>query len=225
MKNKTLLASYLFVFTFYFIACAPKTAPPPLYMGTDLTLEEVIQKAGKDIDTLKAIADISIERNNEPYSYISASALIQSPGQARMRIYKFGLPINDILIKDERVYVLSGKSNGVVKELGREFYHAVFWWDGMKDAVLYKEGTDYILKTENKEIYLNSETLFPIRQEIITEGKNALIIYSEPKSEEGFWYPSVIEIRMGDYMIKVQVKKLLLNPQLGEYDFGVPDQE
>lgn len=225
MKNKTLLASYLFLLTFYFIACAQKTAPPTLYTGTDLTLDEVIQKAGKDVDALKAIADISIEKNTEPYAYISASALIKRPGQARMHIYKFGLPVNDILIKDEKVYVLSGKSNGVVKDLGREFYHAVFWWDGMNRGVMYKKGNEYILKTESKEIHLDSETLFPLRQEIITEGKSASIIYSGPKSEEGFWYPSVIEIRMGDYMIKVQVTKLLLNPQLGEYDFGAPDQE
>jgi len=226
MNNKTLLVvSYLFLLTFYFIACAPKTAPPPLYRGADLTLEEVIQKAGKDIDALKAIADISIEKDNEPYSFISASALIKRPGQARMHIYKFGVPLNDILIKDEKVYVLSGKSSSMIKELGREFYHAVFWWDGIKDGVMHKEEKEYILKTQSKEIYLYSETLFPLRQEIITEGKGASIIYSEPKSEEGFWYPSKIEIKMGDYILKAQVTKLILNPQIGEYDFRVPDQE
>ncbi|MEW6715714.1 MAG: hypothetical protein AB1306_11585 [Nitrospirota bacterium] len=225
MKNKILRASYLFLFAFCFIACAPKVAPPPLYRGTDLTLEEVIQKAGKDIDALKAIADISIKKNNEPYSDISASALIQSLGQARMRIYKFGLPVNDILIKEEKVYVLSGKSSGMVKDLGREFYHAVFWWDGGKNGIMRKEGAEYIITAENKEIHLDSETLFPLRQEIMTEGKKVSIVYSEPKSEEGFWYPSVIDIKMADFILKVQVKKLLLNPQIGAYDFRVPDQE
>lgn len=230
MRTEKIEASYFLLLTSCFLllsfclsGCVPRVAPPPLYMGTDLTLEEVIQESGKNIDTLKAIADISIEKNNEPYSYISASALIKRPGQARMRIYKFGLPVNDILIKDEKVYVLSGKSNGVIKEFGREFYHAVFWWDGITDGVMYREGTQYIIKTENKEIYLDSETLFPLRQEIITEGKSASIIYGEPKSEEGFWYPSTIDIKVGDFILKVQVKKLILNPQIGESDFRVPD--
>ncbi|MBI5675332.1 MAG: hypothetical protein HZC48_05820 [Nitrospirae bacterium] len=225
MKTKEIITSYFFFFIICLSGCVPRVAPPPIYRGADLTLDEVIQKSGRSIDVLKAIADISIEKDNEPYLYISASALIKRPGQARIRTYKFGLPVNDILIKDEKVYVLSGKSNGVVKELGREFYHAVFWWDGIKDGVMYKEGTEYIIKTESKEIYLDSETLFPLRQEIITEGKSASIIYSGPKSEEGFWYPSAIEIKMGDYILKVQVTKLLLNPQIGESDLRVPDQE
>lgn len=217
-----LLISYFLLLSFCLSGCAPKIAPPTLYRGTDLTLEEVIQKSGKDIDTLKTIADVSIERNNEPYSYISASALIRKPGDVRMRIYKLGVPVNDILIKDGKVDVLSGKSSNVIKELGREFYHAVFWWDGLKDGILRKEETEYILKTESKEIYLDSETLFPLRQEIITDGKNIVIEYSEPKSEKGLWYPSVIDIKMGDFILKMQVKKLLLNPQLGEDDFSVP---
>ena len=225
MKTKKIITSYFFFFIICLSGCVPRVAPPPIYRGADLTLEEVIQKAGKDIDALKAIADISIEKNNEPYSYISASALIKRPGQVRMRIYKFGLPVNDILIKDEKVYVLSGKSSNVAKDLGREFYHAVLWWDGIKDGVMHKEEKEYILKTESKEIYLDKETLFPLRQEIITEGKSASILYSEPKSEEGFWYPSAIEIKIGDYILKVQVTKLLLNPQLGEDDFRVPDNQ
>lgn len=217
-----LLTSCFLLLSFCLSGCVPRVAPPLLYRGVDLSLEEVIQKSGKNIDTLKAISDISIEKDNEPYSYISASALIKRPGQARMRIYKFGMPVNDILIKDEQVYVLSGKSSGVVKELGREFYHAVFWWDGIKDGVMHKEGNEYIIKTESKEIYLDRETLFPMRQEITTEGKSVLIKYSEPKNEESFWYPSTIDIKMGDFILKVQVKKLVLNPQLDEHDFRAP---
>lgn len=225
MVTKKIITSYFLLISFCLSGCVPRVAPPPIYRGTDFTLDEVIQKAGKDIYTLKAIADISIKKNNEPYSDISVSVRIKSPGQTRMQIYKFGMPVNDILIKDEKVYVLSGKSNGVAKEFGRKFYHAVFWWDGIKDGVMHKERTEYILKTESKEIYLDSETLFPLRQEIIMGGKSASIKYSEPKSEEGFWYPSVIEIKLGDYILKVQVTKLLLNPQLDEYDFRVPDLE
>lgn len=225
MNTKKIITSYFLFLIICLSGCVPRVAPPPIYRGADLTLDEVIQKAGKDIDTLKAIADISIEKDNEPYSYISASALIKRPGQARMHIYKFGVPVNDILIKDEKVYVLSGKSSSVIKEFSREFYHAVFWWDGIKDGVMSKEGTEYIIKTESKEIYLDKETLFPLRQEIITEGKSVLIIYSEPKSGEGFWYPSVIDIKMGDFILKVHVKNFLANPEFGEYTFVAPNQE
>jgi len=223
-SHALLLTSYFLLFSFYLSGCVPRVAPPPLYRGTDLTLNEVIQKSGKDIDALKAIADISIKKDNEPYSDISVSARIKRPGLTRMQIYKFGVPVNDILIKDEKVYVMSGKSSGVIKELGRELYHAVFWWDGVKDGVMHKEGKEYILRTEGKEIYLDSETLFPLRQEIITVGKSVSMIYSEPKSGEGLWYPSVIDITIGDFILKVRVRKLLLNPQLDDNDFRTPDQ-
>lgn len=229
MRTEKKGASYFLVLTSYFLflafclsGCAPKVAPPPLYRGIGLSIEEIIQRSANDINALKAIADINIEKNSEPFSFISASALIKSPGESRMRLYKLGVPVNDILIKDDKVRILSGKSNGMITELGREFYHAVFWWEGMRNGVMRKEGHEYILTADNKEIHLDSETLFPLRQHIITEGKDIAIEYSEPKKEGSFWYPSSIDIAMGSYIVKVRVKKLLLNPQIVETDFRAP---
>lgn len=202
------------------IACAPKVAPPPEYIEEEFSLEEVIHKAGGDIEVLKAIADIRIEKDGEPYDFVNASVLIKKPGSVHMRIYKFGMLVRDFVIKDQELYVLSGKNSGNLKNLGDEFYNAIFWWDKMEDAVLHSDGNEYIITAPDKKLRIEKATLIPIQQNIIAFDREIEIQYSAPKKEEdGFWYPSFIEIFLGEFKFNVTLKKLLKNPDLGEFDF------
>jgi len=206
------------------VACAPKVAPPPEYIEEEFTLEEVIHEAGGDIEVLKAIADIRIEKNGEPYDFVNASILIKKPGAVHMRIYKFGMLVKDFVIKDKELYVLSGKSSDNLKKLGDEFYNAIFWWDNMEDAVMYSEGEEYVITATNKKLRIYKATLIPVQQDIIAFEQKIEIQYSEPKMEEAeFWHPSLIEIFLGEFTFNVRLKKLLKNPELGEFDFRTAD--
>ena len=222
MENKKNLIFYLLLFILYLIGCAPRVAPPPLYRGVDLSLEEIISRAGRDIDTLKAVVDVTIEKNNKFYSSINASVLIKRPGLVHMRIYKFGMPVDDILIRGNEAHVLSGKKRDWLKYAGREFYHAIFWWDGIRDASMYKEGKEYIIRTGNIEIHLDSESLFPLSQVIKLGRKTAQIIYSKPKMEVSRWFPSFIKINMDGLSFSVSIEKLFINPEPGNMDFKLP---
>src|SRR4030066_2456869 len=97
---------YILLFTFYcllftILGCAPKIiAPPPLYKDSELSLKEIIKLAQKDINTLKAIVSIDVEKNNVPFTYVDASLLIKKPNWLHMRLYRFGLPAGDFLMKD-----------------------------------------------------------------------------------------------------------------------------
>ncbi len=204
--------------------CAPRVTitPPPQYTDRDLSLGEIVATAGGDIETLKAIADIKIEKNNRPYDFINASILVRKPGMVHMRIYKFGMLVKDFVIKDGRLHVLSGKEGGGLKKLGDEFYSAVFWWDDMDDAVMSTNGGKYVIRSGNRVIDIDRATLLPVRQAVSAFNRKILITYSRPVNNSGFWYPSVIEISAGEFRFTVKLKKLLKNPPAGRRDFQAP---
>lgn len=207
-------------------ACTPKpiiVTPPQTYTDQHLSLQEIISKAGDDIDVLKAIADIKVEKNGRPFDSVSASALIRKPGQVHMRIYKFGMLVRDFIIIDKDLYVLSGKQNNNIRALGREFYNTVFWWDNMEDAQLKTDSTEYIINTANRTIIIDRTDLLPVSQTIITYKDEIKITYNEPlPTEEGFFFPSAITINLNQFKFSIRLKKVLINPSLGKHDFRIP---
>jgi hypothetical protein len=224
MRNKKNLIIYFIFVIFYLSGCAPRVALPPLHIGEDLTLDEVISIAGRDIDTLKAVVDVTIKKKNKYYSSINASVLIKRPGLVHMRIYKFGMLVDDIVIRNNEVHVVSGKERAWLKHVGREFYHAIFWWDGTIDASMRKRGPEYIIRTEGMEMRLDNRSLFPLRQIIKINDRSAQITYSKPRMEGGRWFPSLIKIDMEDLSFSIKIEKLLLNPEPGYMDFKLPEE-
>lgn len=215
---------------FTVLVCAPKVAPPPVYKDIDLSLEEVITIAQRDINVLKAVAGVNIEKNDKPYSYVDASILLKKPGWLHIRLYKFGITVGNYLIKEDAVYIISGKDGSKFREFGKELYSSVFWWEGLENASMYKEDTEYIIRAKNKEIRLNKATLLPKNQEIIVNNRKISIFYDKPvkkvfsapedPNQSGFWYPSEVIIDSGAYRFTVTVEKLYINPALGENDFN-----
>ena len=222
--SKKLLRYLCFSVFIILAACAPRptVAPPPSYDETEMTLKEVLAKAGKDIKVLKAITDIRIEKNNEPYSFIKASVLIKEPQWIHMRIYQLGMLVRDFVIRDNELYVLSGKNDSNLMTLGRELYNAIFWWDAYSSGVMHREDETYVIRTDDKEIYLDRSTLLPLRQEIKALNKNIRITYENPVNNDDFWYSEILKINVADFTFTVKLKKLIRNPSLGEFDFQIP---
>lgn len=242
MRNKKIIISYFLLLAFYLLGCAPKVAPPPLYKDLDLSLNEVIKIARRDINVLKAIVSINIEKGNRHYSYVNASMLLKKPSWLHMRLYRFGIMVGNFFIKDNVVYTISGKGSDKFKDFGKELYYSVFWWEDLKNAMMYKQNKQYVIKAENKEIRLNSSTLQPESQEITTKDKKIYIVYDKPKQQvdptprsarldsgerfrADFWFPSVVKITIDAYRFIVKVDKLIVNPPLGENDFKIPEEE
>lgn len=204
----------------FFIACAPKPVmKAPRVYQEELSLEDVTERAGKDIDVLKAIADIRINRNNEPYDMVNASVLARRPGWIHMRMYKFGMLVRDIVIKDEAVYVLSGKDSPGLRQLAKELYNAIFWWGDLEGGVMHSEGDQYVIRTDNKTIYVEKGNLMPLKQYIHVMNTTILLTYDAHVENDGFWYPSLINLYAGDFMFSVTLRKIIKNPDLGPFDF------
>jgi hypothetical protein len=231
MNNIYLRIFYFLFLIFNFSGCAPKVSPPLLYKDAELSVEDIIAIAGEEIDSFKVIAHIHIEKDNSPYSYIDASLLLKQPNWIQMRWYNFGLLTGSLLMKDNIVHSSSGKGADRFRELGSELYYSVFWWDDMENALMYRDGKEYVLKTVKREIHLDSATLLPKQQEITANGNSISIRYDKPgkdfiqpaqhASRTEFWYPSVVIIEVGSYRFIVKVDRLLINPKLGENDFKV----
>lgn len=240
------ISSYLLIFSAsaLFIGCAPKAAPPALYRDQDLSLEEIISIARGDIDSVKTVVSISIYKDNNPHSSVSASLLLKKPGWIHMRLYKFGMPVGNYVVKDKTVHVISGKKRDRLKDFSSELYHSVLWWEDLENARLHTAGSEYIIRTEEKELRLDRSTLLPISQEITTDNKTIFVSYEEPRrhaskskrsasdgqeedtdehAADDYWYPSVVKIEMGAYRFTVTVEKLFINPPLGENDFKLPE--
>jgi hypothetical protein len=216
-----LFTVYCFLLPVYFLTgCAPKAITPlqPQYKE-ELSLDEIVSKVSDDIQVLKAIADMRIEKNGDLYDHINASVIFQRPDNAHMRMYKLGMLVGDIVMKDGELYIITGKKDPKLAGLIEEFLHAVFWWDNVQGDSLYSEKDEYIIRKAGKEIRLDKATLLPVRQDIISSGKNVHITYTEPQSFDGFWYPSKLEISVDAFRFIVTIEKLIKNPQLGEYDF------
>lgn len=219
MKNLIFLLAFI---AFLLLGCAPRVAPPPLYRGVDLTRDEIIARVGEGIETLKAVVNVTIAKNGVYNSSADASVIIRRPGLLHMRIYKFGMLLDDILISHGRVHVISGRERTWMREIGGELYQTIFWWDGMRHASLEKRRRIYIMKKEDSEIQVDQDSLFPIRQIIYAADQRADITYGNPMREGERWFPSFIRIELGSLRLSIKVEKLFVNPEAGERDFRLP---
>jgi len=207
---------------FFLTACAPKviTAPPPRY-EEELSLDDIVAKVGEDIQGLKAVADIRIEKNGEPIEQINASLLLQKPDRVHMRVYKFGMLTGDFVMRDGEQYGLSDGKDTKLAGLAGEIFHALFWWDDLEGASMYAAEDAYVIKTLNQEIHLDKATLLPVIQFINSGDKNVYITYSGPQNYDGWWYPSNLTISADAFRFVVTIERLIKNPTLGEADFRI----
>jgi hypothetical protein len=221
--RKLITASLILAASHFFIGCASRIIPPaPPQYREGLSLDEIIKKVSDEIQILKAVADITVEKNNEFVEQVSASVLIQRPDRVHIRTYKFGMLANDFVIQERKLYGLPGKNGSRITTLIDELFHAVFWWDDVEGGSLYSLGDEYIIRTVNREIHLDKATLLAVKQDIRSSGKTVYITYDEPQSYEGFWYPSKLVISVDDFRFNVKIGKLIKNPPLGESDLKIP---
>jgi hypothetical protein len=149
--------------------------------------------------------------------------LVKKPGLVHMRIYKLGMLVRDLVIKDGEMHVLTGKNSKNIRKLADKFYNAVFWWEDIRDGVMHSEDGKYIARTADREIRIDRATLTPVRQDIMAFDRHLVITYSKPEqSASGFWYPSEMKINIGDFEFTVTLKKVMSNPALQDVDFRLP---
>jgi len=205
-------------FRFYFFSvfillsgCAPRSLPPDLYSGVELTLDEVLSRAGYGIDRVKAVVEIDIERDDALFYHGSASIVIEKPGMVQIRTYNLGMLTADVIVKGDDISLLYGDVDKTLEPLIKGIYDMVFWWDSAKDGYMYKDDGLYIIHKKRGELYLDSATLFAVKESLILGERRLYITYDKPFKEGDHWYPSLIEVSVDDYKFIIRVKRLFIN--------------
>lgn len=202
--------------------CAPKSAPPPLYKDARLTLQEIIDINKSDITAIKAITTIQVHENNRPRSLLDASFFLKTPNSIDLRLYKFGMLVGDLSVRNNTIRSASGKSVGSLKHFGPELYHAIFWWEDIADGTLQKSGREYLIRSATREVRLDAFTLLPISQRFSVKKRPFDVMYENPiktdstndrnGKKNSYWYPSSIRITTGNFRFDVEVSRFIVNP-------------
>jgi len=180
----------------------------------DLTPGEVLSEAGRWVNAVKAVVIIDVEREGKRFYHSRASVLIKRPRMVHMRLYNLGMLMVDMVVKGDNIHLLHGRINEELRPFIGELYYAVFWWDGIRGGEMVTEDGMYVIKGREREVYIDRNTLLPIRQSLRIEGRSFYIIYRRPKRVGDFWYPSFMEMRTDGYKFLVVVKLLKPNPLL-----------
>jgi len=195
-----------------FFSCAgPQLPRPGLELAPDqeLTRTEILSLSSHS--RLKAVIDLDVEVRGKLILDGAAAALyMEAPDKARLRVYKFGVPVFDIV---HRGGAIRSRPPEEAKKYNESFpllMRAVFWWASMNEAKMEVLENEYLLHTPNQAVWLERRNLLPIRQEVFTKNGVTQIRYSNPITfgvQEAF--PSKIEIKSSGYRVVVTIKRLV----------------
>ncbi len=201
------------------LSCAKKQVDITIY--NDFRLEDVISEH-KKINSIEALLSIEFDRGD---NIMSGDAFINiGQDTLDMRLYYLGFLAGEV--KEENSII---KSNPKLDP-----YRLTILVDGLKNSFMWWKSNDfiieeredfYVLKDINKIIFINKQTLLPIKQTIsIINGEELNILYDEPvryvpEDEEKnkvtlgepnslfpFWYNSRLTITYKNYLVKIRIK-------------------
>lgn len=200
-------------------SCATKQVNIPIYNG--FKLEDVISEH-KKINSIEALLSVEFDRGDN----IMSGDVYVSIRQDRLdvRIYYLGFLVGEII-----------EEKGIIKSNPKfDPYRLTIFADGLKNSFMWWKSNDfiveeredfYILKDTNKIIFINKQSLLPIKQTIlILNGEELNIFYDEPVRyipENGeknnvlngglnftfpFWYNSRLTVTYKNYLLKIRIK-------------------
>ena len=148
-------------------SCAPKREEirQPV-VHEELTIGEIQEFAGREIRSMKAIAEIKIIRSGDPFDFVKASIVLQHPGRMHLRAYKLGMLVRDMIMKDLTRTVISGKKSQWMSDMTCELYNPVCWWEDIGNGGMTRPGDGIGSLTGNMAVLLDKYNLQPRRQHI-----------------------------------------------------------
>ncbi len=202
-----------------FVSCAPKYAEKPSHGG--IPLDTMLSELRK-ISSVEAVLYVEYAKNEHTMS--GDAFLNLSEDALNMRLYYLGFLAGEVheeggivrskpkLDKNKSIVLIDGLKNSFL------------WWN-IKDYVVQEKDGAYLLKSYNRKVVINKETLLPVAQTIQLEnGEELSIEYDSPvkgKQEAGesvqnpapLWYQSHLTIRFKNYLVNVSVKSYSVSKQ------------
>ena len=206
---------------FVFISCSKKHIRPPEYGEALMSKEEVIERMGGNVGSLKIIAQIDLEKAEANFD-VKGSVVMKQPEMMILKLYKLGFPIFALSVHDGMVQTNSTEEGALFKDLSLLLYHSLMWWDGLKEAQMYSSMGNYHFLDSQRELIINGNILFPVHQRFFYMDKKIDVFYEDPVFVDNFWYPSVISVKIGSDSFTLEIKKVKINPPLKDNTFVIP---
>jgi hypothetical protein len=202
------------------IGCT-KAIRPPDYGDTLMSQEDVIEKMGSNVKSLKIIADINLEKADAHFS-VKGMVLMKQPEMLILKLYRLGFPIFALSMHEGTVSINSTKEGDAYRDLSLLLYHCLMWWDGLEEAEMFASLGKYYFIDSERELVINGRRLFPEHQKLFYMDKKIDIFYEKPIFVDDLWYPSLINVKLGESSFTFEITKLIVNPDVEESSFVIP---
>ncbi len=189
-------------------SCAVKRTELPDYQGMDV--QEVLSSRN-DISSIETTFAITFEKDDTEMRGDGALNLSKN-GDLSMRIYSFGflafeMTAHNGIIKSNPPI---DRTRGIILSSGLR--DCLFWWD-IKDFSIEEDESGYLLKNMTRSLWINRETMLPVKQNIsLEDGRELMIKYENPDYVSALWYPSKIRIELARYAVTLNIREISFLP-------------
>jgi len=189
-------------------SCSVKRAELPVYQAGDV--REVLSSR-KGISTIETTFSITFEKDDTEMKGDGALNLSQN-GDLSMRLYSFGflafeMTAHNGIIKSNPPV---DRNKGIILSSGLR--DCLFWWD-IQDFNVEEDAGGYLLKNMSRSLWINRETMLPVKQVIsLEDGRELMITYEDPDYAGTLWYPSKIRIELARYAVTLNIREISFLP-------------
>jgi len=175
-----------------------------------MDVQEVLSSRN-DISSIETTFAITFEKDDTEMRGDGALNLLKN-GDLSMRIYSFGflafeMTAHNGIIKSNPPI---DRTKGIILSSGLR--DCLFWWD-IKDFSVEEDKSAYILKNMTRSLWINRETMLPIKQMIsLEDGRELMIRYENPDYAGALWYPSKIRIELARYAVTLNIREISFLP-------------
>jgi len=174
--------------------------------------------------TLKLSGSIRLARNGK-LSTDKASAVLYlaPPDRLRLRVYKLGIPVVDLLYREGDVWSRPEGDTSAYRALVSGLFPTLLWWQEMKRGDLTSVPDSLLLRRSEQAIWLSPDTLMPLYQEFVSPAGPVCVQYSEPiQAPNGRTFPSHIVVTSPEYSAIVIATKVNMDESFGTDIFTWP---
>ena len=203
MLRALLKLSLLSLALIFLFSCAPKLVEIPTYEGIDV--REVL--SGKNISTIETTFSIVLEKDDSEMRGEGVLNISRN-GDLNLRVYSLGFLALEVISENGVIKSNRQIDRNKTKILTQGLRDCLYWWDIQDYAVDEKDGI-YYLKNFSRELWLDKNTILPIKQKVAIEnGRELYISYKDMEKTDDVWYPSVITIELSQYALKLRIKEI-----------------
>lgn len=178
----------------------------PSYEGIEL--KDVL--AEKDtIRSLKSTFTVVFDGNG---NFGKGDAVLNlTPEALDLQVYSHGFLVAEVVSSKDftkSVPALDGKRLSMLVDGLRNSF---FWWT-VKGYNIEDRTDGYHVTSPWRLLIINKKTMLPEKQSLeLEDGRQIDILYAEPDFVDGIWFPSEMQIEMGNKSVRLKVKTLSVN--------------